>query len=69
MKKKIMGEINEHTCRDASVMRLYDKTKSRHGKPKSAGNDGFKRHNKMKFMKTERMRRLKNSAKMPKTII
>jgi hypothetical protein len=27
-------------------------------KPKSAGNEGFKRHNKRKFHKTERMKKL-----------
>jgi len=28
------------------------------GKPKSAGNAGFRKHNKMKFMKTEKLRKL-----------
>ena len=33
-------------------------TGSQFKKPASAGNAGFRKHNKMKFMKTERMRKL-----------
>ena len=32
--------------------------RKKHGKPKSAGNAGFRKHNKMKFMKTEKLRKL-----------
>ena len=32
--------------------------RKKHGKPKSAGNAGFRKHNRMKFMKTEKLRKL-----------
>lgn len=35
----------------------------KHGKPKSAGNAGFRKHNKMKFMKTEKMKKLNQKNK------
>ncbi len=35
------------------------KNKPKHGTPKSAGNEGFRKHNRLKFMKTERIKRMR----------
>jgi hypothetical protein len=59
---KIIEEENKHNISDCCGEKAAEeKVKTdgrRFNRPKSAGNSSFRKHNKLRFMKTERLREL-----------
>jgi len=53
-------KIHKNSQPIENIQKLISSPSGRKGgvTPKSAGNAGFRKHNRMKFMKTERMKRL-----------
>jgi len=56
-KPVVIEKFNEMVNSNSSSQ-IHNSLVRRLTKPKSAGNAGFKRHNKRQFMKTERLRKL-----------